>query len=324
MNRTLASTMLATPFFCATASFADVTVYWWQDADHWNFKRSHMPDLDQRRDDCCESPGLPGDGSGYGVPTSMMNLLCYPSNHGIPLLSPGSGNWQWNGLYEDATDAIAELGDYMATSPATGTGAGAWSDGTQDWLDLYAHGQLARTAVFNAPDVDPSVMGMTLHNFNGGVTAFCYGVYIPGDFYEGIPLLGERIGGHCLAFVGSERGQNGFRVRYRDPADDGVDASQSTFTTIETYVVQLQFAYQPDEQWVKWVDFLVIPSRDGYLRAVDGYVTLTPTSFLTFQSNGGTLSLNQVAPLAMGSVTELIPVPDASAIIDMDLELADA
>jgi len=324
MNRTLASTMLATPFFCATASFADVTVYWWQDADHWNFKRSHMPDLDQRRDDCCESPGLPGDGSGYGVPTSMMNLLCYPSNHGIPLLSPGSGNWQWNGLYGDATDAIAELGGYMATDPTMGTSGEGWSGGSGHWLFLYGAGLLARTTSYNELNNDPSVRGMTLKNFNGGITAFCYGRYMNGGVYEDVPLLGTRTGGHCVSFVGSAKGETEFWVRYRDPASDGTNATQSTFVTKQVGIIRVQMAYVPDDDWVKWVDVLVTGASDGLLRVIDGYVTLTPIYFLTFQNNGGTLSLNQVAPLAMGSVTELIPVPDASAIIDMDLELADA
>jgi hypothetical protein len=298
---------------------ADIVVSHWNGDLDYRVKLTHVPDLDQRRDDCCGSPGFPNDGAMYCVPTSTMNLFAYAANHGFSYLAPGAGNWQSDSLYDEATDAIAELAGYMGTSGTGGTDGSGQAHGSWEWLSLYSLGLLTRTTSFLDLNNDPSMRGMALKNLAGGVVAFCYGRYEITGSFDGWPLL-NRTGGHCVSFVEAERNDTTRRLRYRDPADDSTDATQSPFISQEVGVTRTKVAFFAHEDWVKWCDVLDNSSGDGKLYIIDGYVTVQPLSFLSFTEMAGTYFLDQTVPylftgslppppaIDLGSVTDVVEV----------------
>jgi hypothetical protein len=301
---------------------ADVVVSVWNGALDFHFKRSHMPDFDQRRDDCCGSPGLPNDGAMYCVPTATMNLFGYAANHAFASFAPGAGNWQSNLLYDEATDAITELGTYMGTTGAGGTGGVGWSHGTYEWLSLYSSGLLTRTATFVEVNNDPDVLGMALKNFAGGIVAFSYGRYNLAGTYNGWPLLGTRTGGHIVTFVEAKRNESTHTLRYRDPADSPADAMQSTFASKEVNWTHTKVAYFADDDWIKWVDILEDPDAGDQLYIIDGYVTVQPLSFLSFTNTGPQFFLDQVAPLHFDPPAPgPMPMGQITGVQDLDFEI---
>lgn len=104
---------LASLGFVAGATANSVINHWGSMTD-FHHKRTGVPDLDQRR------IGLPNFGHCYCVPTSILNLLFYASNHGYPEIFPGPRNWQSQSNYQLASSLIciaANEGDIKPGGP---------------------------------------------------------------------------------------------------------------------------------------------------------------------------------------------------------------
>src|SRR5262249_46961589 len=106
-----------------------------------DFYVQHVPDFDQRRQNTPTVPGLPGDGSMYCVPTSMLNWCAYISNHGYPNVCAGPRKWSNN-----ATSDLAPARDqlrvfYMGPAPVGGRGGDGGQNGGQPSLALSPPGK---------------------------------------------------------------------------------------------------------------------------------------------------------------------------------------
>ena len=96
---------------------ADVEAAYYNSSLYY-FDVTDVPDLDQCR------AGLPGNGSQYCVPTSSMNWMAYFANHGLDSMAPGPGQWMNPARYDEMTNNIALMGQYMSTDPNDGTTGG--------------------------------------------------------------------------------------------------------------------------------------------------------------------------------------------------------
>lgn len=163
---------------------------------------SGMPDLDQRRSSAPGLTGLPGDGGMHCVPTSAINVLAYAAAHGFPFLPPGVANWQSDANYEDATQAILQMGVWMGTQPGgmpnEGTNAQGAMAGYQAWLSSYP--LFTVTGHFSKDNYAPRVEHMAKAMANGALVAFTYGRYEQVGSYLGLPLM-VRDGGHCITLT---------------------------------------------------------------------------------------------------------------------------
>ena len=289
----------------------------------FHYKLNHMPDFDQRREDCCGVDGLPGDGSMHCVPTATMNLFCYAANHGFPWLDPGPANWASNANYDTATDAIQTLGVLMSTTVANGSNNTGWKNGMQAWLDLYGNGLLTRTHVALSTTLTPSPAGMASKGCNGAIIAFAYGRYQYLGLENGYPKL-SRTGGHAVTLVEAWRDPSHDLLRYRDPADDPADTTQSFFVNKEVQVTPLIAVINGLGSTPRNVSAIAYPSDDGLIRLLDAYVTLKPMYMLSFQQIGNTFQLVRFNPLgwdALGGGST--GMGSISGISDMALEMVD-
>lgn len=267
--------------------------------------------------------GLPGDGSMHCVPTATMNLFCYAANHGFPWLDPGPANWASNANYDTATDAIQTLGVLMSTTVANGSNNTGWKNGMQAWLDLYGNGLLTRTQVALSTTLTPSPAGMASKGCNGAIIAFAYGRYQYLGLENGYPKL-SRTGGHAVTLVEAWRDPSHDLLRYRDPADDPADTTQSFFVNKEVQVTPLIAVINGLGSTPRNVSAIAYPSDDGLIRLLDAYVTLKPLYMLSFQQIGNTFQLVRFNPLgwdALGGGST--GMGSISGISDMALEMVD-
>jgi len=300
MNRNIASICVVGVLCGASTAFGDIVLANWNSSNSYHAKLAHMPDFDQRRDNCCGSPGLPGDGGMHCVPTATMNMFCYAANHGFPWLDPGPGIWQSNLKYDEATNAISVLGALMGTTAANGTGGSGWKNGSAVWLAFFGNGLLTSSATYLDSNTTPTVNQMALKVCTGSVVAFAYGRYDVVGTIFGLPLL-HRTGGHAVTFAEAKRNASTFYLRYRDPADDGTNATQSLFVNKEVTVTSISVVFDWAPLSIRTVHAIDYPSSDGKIRIVDGYVSVKPIWFLSFINTGGQYELKQFFPVLLGS-----------------------
>ena len=81
--------------------------------------------------------GLPGDGTQFCFPTTVMNQLVLLASTGL-LTSPPHRDWETGGVarFDEMSGYIRDLGQRMGTSPTAGTTTDP-SAGIQGWLDRY-------------------------------------------------------------------------------------------------------------------------------------------------------------------------------------------
>jgi hypothetical protein len=113
---------------------ADVVSAIYAGPSAFDYKITNMPDFDQRRSPKVGTPGLPGGGNMYCVPSSTLNMLAYVAKHGYPAVPPGNLIWQLPLTYNTATAELDDLGDLMGTTVLGGTNAEGAFDGTTDYL----------------------------------------------------------------------------------------------------------------------------------------------------------------------------------------------
>ncbi|MBL9120113.1 MAG: hypothetical protein JNL80_09390 [Phycisphaerae bacterium] len=291
------------PFRLAVAGLAAATVASTLSADlvkaiyvnstAYHYKVNHMPDLDQKR-----LFELAGDGSMHCVPTSTINLFAYAANHGFPFFAPGPANWQSQSKYDAATDAIHDLGVLMGTTVANGTSGANWMNGAQEWLNDYGAGLLAQQHFWNTSTYTVTAAKMAAAGAQGGIVAFAYGRYnITGEFL-GLPLI-ARDGGHAVTLNEAYRVGSDKYLRYRDPADDGYNSTQSTFVSKEVEPVNFLYATAPFPGAIGTNTAIAYPSDDGKVRLLDQFMVLRPIYFLSFVNTGNQWTLS---PTSLGSL----------------------
>ena len=288
---------------CAPAK-ADVTIAYYVSNTNYQYRVTQMPDLDQRR------YGLSGQGANHCVPTTAINLLAYAANHGYDFMAPENHNWQLQGNFDRATNAIQEMGVNMMTDPQTGTGGNHASTGLGAWLFDYADGLITQIHYSRTSEYTPTVAKMVKLATQGWQMGFCYGRYNVVGTSGGVPVV-DRDGGHALTLLRARRDSGYYYLRFRDPADDTALSTQSGFgyTSLTPVAQTICFG---------GIDFRVVnviyhPTQDQYIRIVDSYFGIKPYfaySFTGFngltQSGGGTIRLLEPSPL-VGSVNLSLP-----------------
>ena len=132
----------------------------------------------------------------------------------------------------------------------------------------------------------------------GGIVAFAYGRYnIVGDF-NGLPLI-ARSGGHAVTLNEAYRVGDDKYLRYRDPADDSYNSTQSTFVSKEVEPVTFVYATAPQLGAIGFNTAIDYPSDDGKVRLLDQFMVLRPIYFLSFANSGPQWT---VSPTSIGSL----------------------
>ncbi len=305
----------------ASAASADITIKSYLNSAFYHYRVLHMPDVDQRRDDCCAG-GLPANGSMYCVPTATFNLFAYAANHGFPFLSPGAANWQLQSNYLDATDWIADLGMRMNTDPQDGTG-GEWKSGTQSFITDEAP-LLTTSFYYLNSQYTPKISTMAKLGTKGAVLAFAYGRYSIVGTSFGAPLL-DRTGGHAITLNEARAIGGVTTLRARDPADVPTNTEQDPFETREITVTPLTVAFGPSVFDLRAIEALDYEPGDTTIRIIDAFMTLKPLWYLTFQNTGGTnWNLTAVAPFALeglgGSSFNLNSIGQITGVSDLMID----
>jgi hypothetical protein len=315
--RSLASTLLvsASLGLLATGAQADITNAFYSSSNNYHYRVIHMPDLDQRRSPSGGTQGLPGNGSMYCVPTSMMNLFAYSANHGFSFVAPGPGNWQSNSKYASATQSLQILGALMNTSSSNGTTNGGWSSGSNIWTSGESGGLLTRSTYFLSSGYDVRAFRLAQKAAQGSIVSFAYGRYNVVGTVGGLPVI-VRDGGHAVTLTRIQNTGNGTTIKYRDPADDSANATQSVFKNkvVSGSAVTVALGVP------RTLSAIAYPSSDGKIRIIDAFVTLKPIYGIGFSNSDG-LVLQPVAPLAFeGSSNPAVPVANAFAMKDMHID----
>ncbi|MEM9065989.1 MAG: GC-type dockerin domain-anchored protein [Planctomycetota bacterium] len=227
------------------------------------------------------SPGLPGDGAMYCVPTATLNMYAYAARHGYPGLLPGDrsyGAWQDQSYaapgYDAATDAISTLGQLMSTSATTGTNslgfyAAALLTAVPQGLDVTVF----KPSTFWSPRV--KVAGMFGHT-TGGVVSVCFGRYTWSEFGgpDNLPLLISRDSGHCVTVQRIEV-DNGIKSRIwiNDPGGSDDPWAQAQFASSEIEVTDREvFRLNLTSQTMSQMNV----GSDGRARIIDSVYLIAP------------------------------------------------
>ncbi len=310
--RTTALAILAGSFAFASAS-ADVVTSYWAGTGNFEYRVSHMPDLDQVR------TGLANTGYNHCVPTSTMNLFAYAANHGYPFFQPGPGNWQSNSLHPAGTTAIQTLGTLMGTSGTNGTNGSGRVQGTQIWLASYGFGLISTISKSKSGSYTPTVAKMAQLATQGWIMSFAYGRYQVVGSFGGVPSL-SRTGGHAVTLQWTRRSGGTYFLRYRDPADDSTSTTQSTFVSKEVFPVAYTGHFGGVD--VRTLNAIGYPSSDGLVRLVDSYWGIRPTFAYSFANTsgllpgGGTIRLIDPTPFE-GTVNQSAPQIAISPLLEL-------
>jgi len=302
---TTAAALIAAAGFSALATANISKSYTSPTVNTWHI--TGLTDFDQQRDfrtanvplaGLPASPGLPGGGGMYCVPTATMNMFAYAASHGYPGLQPGDQsywNWQsqnWFDPYHDAaTGDLAWLGGLMGTSTSGGTGPSGWWDGANEWvgnenIDLGMF--LASTAW--APRAQN--IGQIAHS--GALTAICYGRYnfsVLSNF--GTSQLTDRSGGHCVTTRRIDvEDANNAEFWYRDPGSSDSTWLQSTFANTVVDMDDSVYALPGFNDRV--MSRLSLSTGDGRVRLLDKIYAVWPKQGLTSDPAGHTFAIDTI------------------------------
>ncbi len=271
----------------------------WSSNSNFKWRVTNMTDLDQRRSPGTGRPGLPNNGAMYCVPTATLNVACYVANHGYPFVLPGAGNYQSNtaSRYNSVTSHLTTLGVMMGTSASGGTGGAGNLSGNLVWFNGNFFDVVRSSASgFYAPLVND----IGLRGLQGGLSHFAYGRYEFDDFINGVVWLGERTGGHACTANRVDVSGSSVQLKYRDPADEGPNSSQSAFVN---KVMPIQNRTFRRNDFVLIMSEMVTGANDGILRIIDSVTTIFPRYGLTNVAgeDGGAQSLRVIIPQPLGA-----------------------
>lgn len=304
---------------------AQAAVYWsYQNSNFFTWRVTGMVDFDQRRTAATGRPGLPNNGSMYCAPTAAMNLAAYAATHGYPSFPPGSQNWQSNaeGIYNTATSSIDQMGVLMGTHPTDGT-KGGFGVGAAFWFQIIGGGQFDVIYRRAGAGHDCTARRLGLRGVDGALVAFAYGRYVPQSTNPGsggYSNLIDRTGGHVVTLNRVDINGSNQQIKYRDPASDGANSSQSTFVNkvmpIQTVsVIRLGVPMILSE--------MMTGANDGKRRFIDSYIAVFPRYGLTQASSADGPGLKQIVPTPfrplVGVQEKMIPLPvGAGPILDIE------
>lgn len=285
------TTLLAGP------ALGDVITADWNHNTSFSYEITHMPDLDQRRQEGAGVFGLPGNGSMYCVPTSTMNMFIYAANHGFPNVLPGPGNWQSNSLYNAATINIFLLGEMMETDAREGTGGFEWRDGAIDWLNQNSEGAKFTVQLkYFSSALGPNLNSLAKSAINGHLVSLGYGRYSYIGTYEGLPRY-VRSGGHIVTMSKAHRSGSDQKLWVRDPADSMSMTSQSTFVnTLWEVENKAVYILHEGENYLRLFSALGYEAPPETARFIDGALYIRPKAGYAFTDTGGILSITQYIP----------------------------
>ena len=234
----------------------------------WFFDITHMPDIDQRRDE------LPNNGSMYCVPTATMNLMAYFATHGLSGLEPGIANWRADSLHGYMSFHLANLGTAMQTSSTGGTTGDDGHDGTVYWLSGYP-GYFTVTSQYSTHTWSPQLS-------DAATQIILYGGYavIGCGWYTGSTVV-TRGGGHRMTLVSGASDWPDVECGVRDPAiADGDINKQSSYMT-EQYVVDQQYVRPSWASDFRFMDEMIGRGSGSTRAIIDDYSVIKPTFALT-------------------------------------------
>ncbi|MFN0132670.1 MAG: GC-type dockerin domain-anchored protein [Phycisphaerales bacterium] len=283
----------------------------------------YVPDFDQKRTVGPGTPALPNDGAMYCVPTSVTNWFAYFANRGIPqpAMLAGPRVWQSNTNYNRVTNALSTMGGLMGTDPQDGTNGNDGLSGAYFYSLAFAQGKVTVSHYWCGGGYCPTPARIALKRALGGYVAACYGRYTesPAGFFT-------RSGGHCITVNGEVNVCSGTPyLQFRDPADDGYNSTQSTFTTRAATMTNVSASFRGKSSQTysftsRWR--LNYGNTGKYL---DGWYVLDPIVSLTYSNlDSGQLLLHRpfrfddsalpavqtfATPAGTGPVTELVMHP---------------
>lgn len=308
----------------ATPARGDVVTAAYSGDSQFAYELTHMPDLDQRRMPSGPIAGLPGNGGMYCVPTSCMNLCIYAANHGFPSMSPGPGNFQSNALYDTATAHIDLMGAIMGTSASGGTNGTGGFTGLWAWvLSSGLSSKITVSHLYKSNSYTPSLRKMALKGMNGQIVSFAYGRYDVDGTYLGLPLLGDRTGGHMVSLTGAFASGSAREVLCRDPASDAANATQSVFVNREMDVTDTLFFFCASPTCLRPMSALEYPSGDGKARIIDSYLALKPKLGYAFSQIGDQVEILVYLPFVQIPWWPALPSSntyDVSDVVDVYLD----
>jgi len=323
----------------AASARANVVINVWTGPTSFHHKRIGVPDQDQKR------VSLPNSGSCYCVPTSMMNLLMYVSNHGYPQVVPGPGSYSGYDTYYPVTFLLEDLGGWASISaggpdpddpdcngdkekdgvcstlPCGGSTSAVyealidhgWLGNAEDdlvWTSRY-HDQ-------NAPPASFQTFGELAAD--GNVLVVCFGRYKP-VAGSGTSTIYRRSGGHCVTMNEIRRNGSVKELSIRDPANDDDIFGPSTYATTKWNITDITFLVTDTPTgdillnwWSASFSAINEPQSDGVHRCLDGYMAVAPKAGVFWKD----YSFIKKLPLSGGFGPDPLPHPTPNAPI-MDL-----
>jgi len=314
----LAATCLGGFLASGPQARGDITSANWVNNTLFNYRVTHMPDLDQKRDDLLDAFGVDCNGSIHCVPTCATNMVTYAANHGFPGVTPGPGFWEGQGLYALATNTIEDMGEDMLTNCATG---GTSGDNANAALIAWLASEpgLVVNDHLSIGNFSPTHTSIGQSLCAGRIGSVSYGRYdVIGDF-KGIPLV-QRNGGHCTTAVKVRRNGATRELWVRDPAGDEGDLTmQSPFINTIWTVTDLTVIVMPDID-MKVMTAINYDPTDDVIRLIDGHRTITPAQGYSWDSSLGAIVhllpgdfLNPTAPPVAP-----FPSPTGTAVLRLD------
>jgi hypothetical protein len=328
--------VLASSSLAGSRSTAGCTPHNSIGASSFDYVLCGLPDIDQIREHTATTPGLPGDGYAYCVPTATMDALAYFASHGIPALRPGNKDWAAPANYNEMTTDINDLGNLMGTTAGGGTTDGAFA-GLDAWLSQTQPGVIPPALVAShlwVTTPDQSVYFPDLQSMaNAAAAGSVVIVNVAFMNYEKppAPATGPKqwfnIGGHDLAMSSAKSPST---IGLHDPANPLADhASQSPYAE-EKYAltpVTSTFGYLDDHGMdvnfsatLQRVDSYFIDSvlPAGSQTFVWGYTTLSPETVTGFVARKITL----VAAVKPGDPVESFFAAGEKPVVDLALDPA--
>ncbi len=270
----------------ATAARADVTNAVYGSSSAYDYRITHMTDIDQKR------TGLGGNGSMYCVPTACFNLFAYAANHGFPVGGLPPANYMGSGQYGYVTTWLDFIGDLMNTSASGGT-----TCCVGDTYQALVNGSfLKKTTKYFTSDYTPGQATMTQLACNGWIVSFTYGRYTNIGTLKGNPIY-VRGGGHAVTLTRSYRNGGTRILRYRDPDND---------SSLSTQTAHANKTYNPTTV-TGWIgdnglrNVTKLFSVNGNPRFIDALHAIRPQFGVAF--------LNSDDSLGGGTITTLDPIP---------------
>lgn len=288
------------------------------------------------------SPGLPGNGTTYCVPTATLNMFAYAAHHGYPNLLPGDRNYsQWQNQaygaqsYDTATASLDLLGAVMNTNLTGGTNSTGWYTGA--WITTLPHGldvSVFKPSSYWQPRV--KIAGLFAH-MTGGLVSVCYGRYnwFPDGGPSGLPLLLSRENGHCVTLQRIEVTSSGSsKIWINNPAGSDSDPwNQSLFESSEISITD-RFFYRLDlsgqvmsqlnvgGDLARIIDsvYLVSPQQ-AFLETPSGFTTINLGGLLGSTNQNNTQTF---LPPPGGLWEQVVPCPVRSHFVGLSSEVDDA